>query len=233
MNRRSKTLLILGGIVILVTIIISILCIKDWSGLTPFTFAVMLWAEAVLFAGLVVVENIVENTEQVMLRSSYTVLLTIYSATSFIVAIIFLIGFKQAIIAFSIIQLLLLAAIAIVLIVFYTASKGVGNANQRTMAAVVKTDNLINRLNKMAVSDEGKKYASTLSKLSDDLRFTDTSSIAPEDEDIDCAASIIEMELVKPTEEVSDDKIRDCLLKLNSLIAQRKLSVSAGKKGRI
>lgn len=56
MNRRSKTILVSGVILLIATIIVSLICIDDWSGVTGWAFVTMLWSEVVLFGGLVFVE---------------------------------------------------------------------------------------------------------------------------------------------------------------------------------
>ena len=179
-----------------------------------------------------VVEKLVEDTEQIITRSSYTVLLPVYSVAAFVVSIIFINGAKEAKTPFTVIQLLLLAAIAIALFVLYAISKSIRKATAKAMADKVKADSLINRLNKMAISDEGQQYVTSLKKLRDELRFIDTSSVAPEDDDIDLIISTIEMEFAKSADEISEEEIQNLLLKLNSLIAKRKTSVSMMKKGR-
>lgn len=55
MNRRSKTILVSGVILLIATIIVSLICIDDWSGVTGWAFVTMLWSEVVLFGGLVFV----------------------------------------------------------------------------------------------------------------------------------------------------------------------------------
>ena len=85
MNKRSITALIIGIIVLFSTITISILCIRDWSGLTMGAFITILWSEIVFFAGLVIVELISVKNKQIIIRSTYYVFLTLYLIINFVI----------------------------------------------------------------------------------------------------------------------------------------------------
>lgn len=133
MNRRSKTLLITGFITIAVTGIILGLCIKDWSGITPLAVMMILWAEIALIDGLMMVEKIAEQTEQVILRSSSVVVLPLYSVTAIALSVIFMAGFRNARTAFIVLQLIIMAITAILLTVFFSISKSVKHSNEAAM----------------------------------------------------------------------------------------------------
>ncbi len=239
MNLRAKTLTICGFVGILATIIISSLCISDWSGITKGAFAAVLWSEIVFFGGLVFVEWISTRTNQIMTRASLYAIITIYALINIIISFIYIGLFKESTTSFAIIQVILFALAAISIAISLAASKSVQKSNEQTMKAVVNSEAMIARLRKLADCPECEQYASTLKTLSDDLRFTDISKVVEEDVEISNTISTIETE-IKYINEVGNidnstthDKISPALARLKTLIYQRKISVSAVNTGKI
>lgn len=231
MNRRSKTILISGIITIFATVIISLLSIDDWSGLIGWAFTAMLWSEAVFFGGLILVECISEKTEPIITRSVLYTVISVYAGIDFFVSIFYMTLFEEANTSFAVVQVSLLAIVAIAIVILLATSKGVHRANEKTMKAVVNTESMIEKLNKLAMTPGYEQFASTLKKLSDDLRFTDISKSVPEDAEIREIISSIEIE--SGSNETTYENIKAKLVRLNTLISQRKLSVFAINKGKI
>lgn len=233
MNRRSKTLLLSGVIVVFTTIIILVLCIKDWSGITPLASIFIVFAELILFLGMTFVEKIATATEQLVIRSSYSVLLLFYTAISVIISLVFINKNKYAFITFIVLQLLLFSIIIIQLIVMYFTSKGIRIFKEKTLTATTQLDSLIGRLNTLSASESAKANTKALKKLAEDLRFTDTSTLVASDTQIDRVISELELELNKETEAQRSEFIEHNITLLNSLIAKRKVEVSSIRKGNI
>lgn len=237
MNRRSKTSLLIGAIVLLITVVIFLLCADDWvemmqTGVTGWAFGTLLWSETTFFGGLAFVEWYSRRSEQIITRSALYVIIPAYAAIEFLVSLLYMTLLKEAVTSFVIVQIVLLAVTVIVMAVFLSASKGVHAANERAMKAAANVDAMVERLNKLAVDPECERFASTLKKLRDDLRFTDTSKAAAEDAEIADVISAIEVELTG-RDESANEKIKAAFVRLNTLISQRKISVSAMNKGRI
>lgn len=232
MNRRAIAISISGVIILFATIIISVLCIDDWSGLTGWAFGVMLWSEIVFFGGLVLVEWAAEKTEQIIIRSSIYALISAYTAVNIPVSVLYIAFFKEAIISFAIIEIVLLSIIVIAISVFLAASNGVRQSSENIMANRMNIELMIERLNKLAVEPGCDAYSSVLKRLSDDLRFSGLSTSVSEDVEIDKAISAIEIE-IGGEGETSSEGIKATMIRLNSLIAQRKLAAGAAKKGRV
>lgn len=237
MNRRSKASLIIGAIVLLVTVITSLLCVDDWTemmqtGVMGWAFVTLLWAEAAFFGGLVFVEWYSRRSEQIITRSALYVIIPSYAVIEFVVSVLYMTLLKEASGSFVIVQIALLVVTVIVMVVFLSASKGVHAANESAMSAAANIDAMVERLNKLAFDPECERFASTIKKLRDDLRFTDTSKVAVEDAEIADVISAIEVELTG-RDDSANEKIKAALVRLNTLISQRKISVTAMNKGRI
>lgn len=232
MNIRGKTISISGVIILIATIIIATLCIDDWSRLTVLAFSTMLLTEIVFFGGLIFIEWISEKTEQLITRSSLYVLLSFYLVISILLSILYMVFFKEATTSFVIIQVILLAIITIAIMVSLAVSKSIYKSNEKTMTTLTSVEEMITRLNKLAALPKCAVYSSAIKKLSDNLRFTDVSVNVPEDAEIDGAISTIEIEATIENEDAAET-IKETLIHLNSLIAQRKVTSSAAKKGRV
>lgn len=224
MNRRSITISICGAITLLATIMIGILCIKDWSGLTGWTFCAMLWSELVFFGGLVFTEWAAAKTEQIITRSALYVLLSGYAIINIFVSILFTSLFPEATAAFAGIKIGLLALFAIAVVVSLTASKSIRQSNEFTLQNISNVESMIERLNRLAVTPECEAYASSLRKACEDLRFTDSSVSVPEDAEINNTLSSVEIDITNNAEN-ADETIKASLIQLNTLIAKRKISV--------
>lgn len=232
MNRRSKTILVSGVILLIATIIVSLICIDDWSGVTGWAFVTMLWSEVVLFGGLVFVEWFSEKSEQIITRSSHYVIIAAYAVINFLISIFYMTLLKEATTFFAVVQVVILAVASVGIVISLAASKGVQRSNEHTVKAVENAEEMIERLNKLALCPECDRFASTLKKMSDDLRFTDISKTVAEDTEISNVISTIEVEIGN-TDEGTYEKIKMALVRLNTLILQRKISVNAVNKGKI
>lgn len=232
MKRRSITISISGLITLIATIITFTLCIDDWSGLTGWAFSTMLLTEVIFFGGLVLVERVAERTEQIIARSTLYALLSAYAVINIPVSIIYMAFFKAANTSFAVFEVILLSIFVIAVVVSLATSKSIRHSNDNTMNTVAAIEALIDRLNRLAVSPQCNAYSALLKKLSDDLRFTDISASVPEDAEIDGIISVIEVELSNENEN-SAETVKSALVRLNTLIAQRKLTASACKKGRV
>ncbi len=233
MNRQRKTLLISGTITLVISLVIMVLSIKDWVGVSPIAAVFLIWAEIALFGGLIFMEKIRSQTEQVILQASYLTLLPIYSVITAVLSIIFIIQFNDEWKIFIIVQLIILGVTAILLIVFYTASKGVYDSNVNTMHAIEQTSAYVSRLNLLAVSAGEEEYGLLLKELAEDLRFSDTCTIVSTDTTIDGIISEIELEFSKETILRSEKLIQKECRMLSTLIKKRKIMVSSVKKGKI
>ncbi len=233
MNRRSKALLLSGIIAIFTTVFILVLCIKDWSGITPLASIYIVFAEAILFGGAILIERIASTAEQLIVRVSFYLQLLCYSAISIAISLIFMARYKHDFTLFLVLQLLLLSTAIILLIVMLFTGKAVKSFKEETMTAVIELDGLIARLNTLSASESAKAYSKALKKLAEDLRFTDTSTLVTSDAQIDRVISELQLELNKETEAQRSEFIEHDISLLNSLIAKRKVEVSSIRKGNI
>lgn len=233
MNRRGKTLLISGAVVIAVTAAILAICIEDWVDLIPLTAAFMFWAELVLFVGLTLTEMQAGATESIITRVSTGVVVSFYSVAAFLLSLLFMISFRESFKTFIVLQLLLLAVAAVTLLAANAASRGIRSSNTRTDSATELLSSYITRLGALAALNPIDGAELTLKKLADDLRFTDHSVVVGIDREIGDTISVLELELAKAADSRSDDTIKSEYVRLNSLIAQRKLETKAAKTGGI
>ena len=232
MNRRSKTILISGGITFTTTIIVLLICIDDWKGLTGWAFAAIMCSEIVLFGGLIFAEWFAKKTDQLILRSSICVIIVTYAVINFLISICYMALSKDATTSFAVIQIIILAVASLSIVISVSVSKGVHKSNGRTMKAVENAEAMIERLDKLALCPECDDFASTIRKISEDLRFTDISKTVVEDAEISNIICTIENE-VDSTKECTHETIKASLIRLNTLTSQRKNSVNVVNKGKI
>lgn len=234
MNRRSKAILLSGLIVIAATIFITLLCINEWSDLKKYAFSAIIWSEIVFFGGFIFVEWASKRTEQIIIRSGLYTLISAYAAINIIFSIIFSIitiaFFDKAVTLFMVVEAILFSIAAVVSIILFVLSRSLYRLNEQTMKSVENVESMAERLNKLSENPNYERFSDTLKKLSQDLRFTDVSVNCLKDDEINNIISDIEFENL---DEKSDEKIEDFLIRLKSLINQRKVFIETSKKGRI
>ena len=113
MNRRSMTISFSGVIILIVTVIITTLYVDDWPMLTIGAFIMLLLTEILFFGGLILVERIAERSEQIITRSTLYTLLSAYLVVNVPVSILYMAFLKEASTSFMIIEVVLLAILAI------------------------------------------------------------------------------------------------------------------------
>ena len=233
MDIRSKAYRMCGIIFFVLTFLICIINIKDWSGITILAFLFMLWSEFIFFGGLDFIEKIAENSSQIIIRSGFGSTVGIYSFSSFFISLIFMLFFKHQFKIFITIQLTLLGIAAILSIVFIVIGKNVKDNDDSYLNARSEIEGYIDSLNELKIKYPNSEYAAIFGKLAEDLRFTDTSAIVNSDKEIASAISELQIELMKDSENQSKEKMDTICANLNSLIGKRKIEVNATKRGGI
>lgn len=232
MYRRSIIILISGAITLMASIIIFLLSIKDWSGVTSLAVVAIVWSELVFFGGLTFVEWISKNVEQLIIRPSMYFIIAVYTGINILISILYMMLFKWFVIRFIIIEIALLVIAIIFTLISILSASSVRNSNEYTMKSVANMENIILMLDKLAISPECNDFATTIKKLKENLKFTDISKIVPEDKEIVEVVGDIET-LISCKDETRNEKINKNLSILDALIAKRKIAVQSIQKGKI
>lgn len=232
MYRRSKTILISGGITITTTIIILLLFFKDWFGVSSIAAVTIIWSEIVFFGGLIFTEWISKRTEQIIVRSSIYVTVFVYAIANIFISVLFILGLRWFVKSFIAIELILLAIATIIILISVSAGSSVANSNAHIMESVNNMEIIVGRLDKLVINPYCREFSSKIKKLSDSLRFTDCSKIVPEDIGIDKAVGELEI-LACDGKEVANEEFNNKLVNLKELIAKRKIALQIRQKGKI
>lgn len=231
MDRRIKRLALCGVIVFLLTLLLGMTNIRDWSGVTITAMLFALWSPIALVGGLIFVETQAEKTAQLFFRVGCSITIMAYGSITYVTSFLFIAFFKERVSLFFTIQLILLAATAILCIAFHIIAKGSKERTQPVLQARLQMEDYINRLNLLKDDVSQEEQAGLLGELADRLRFTDLSTLVPVDDEIDYTISSLKIELMKHSNHQSKEKIDVLFGHLNSLISQRALDVNATKRG--
>lgn len=231
MNRRINMFALCGVIVFLLTVILGIINIRDWSGVTIPALLFALWSVIALFGGLIFVETQAEKTAQLFFRVGCSITLLAYACGNYATSFLFIGFFKERSSLFFTIQFILLAAAAVLCLAFHTIAVGNKQKNRMVLSARLQIEDYVNRLNLLKAGASQETHAAVLGELAEQLRFTDMSTMVPVDSEIERTISGLQMELTKHRENQAKEKI-DLLCKhLGTLISQRTFDVSAKKRG--
>lgn len=232
MYRRSKTILISGGITIITTIIILLLFFKDWFGVSSIAAVTIIWSEIVFFGGLIFAEWISKRTEQIIVRSSIYITVFVYAIANILISVLFILELRWFVKSFIAIELILLAIAAIIILISVSVGSNVANSNAHIMESVNNMERIVGRLDKLVINPDCREFSPKIKKLSDNLRFTDCSKIVPEDIEIDKVVGELEI-LAGDGKEVVNEEFDKKLVNLKELIAKRKIALHIRQKGKI
>lgn len=232
MYRRSKTILISGSITIIATIIILLLFVKHWFGVSSIAAVAIIWSEIFFFGGLIFAEWISKRTEQVIVRTSIYFTVLAYAIINILISVLFMLVLSWFIKSFIAIELILLAISAIIIIISVSAGSSIANSNAHIMASVNNMERIVGRLDKLAIKPECREFSSKIKKFSDDLRFTDCSKTVPEDIEIDKLIGEIEI-LVDDNSDAINEKMNKKLDCLYELICKRNIALHIKQSGTI
>lgn len=233
MNRRSRVFTIFGIIIVILTLMLALLNIDNWSGVKALALLFALWAEIAFFGGFVLIEKLAERASKIVFGVGCRVIITFYSIIILVVSFIFMFSSNKGAIIFLTIQFVLLAFASILCFVLIAAGKSIKEKSDEVLSSGAQVENCVNALNALKINPSNETYATILGKLAEDLRFTDVSSIVPVDYKIEKLISELEMELIKDTKKKSNEKIDSLCGSLNYLIGRRKMDVNAAKRGGI
>lgn len=233
MNHRIRMLALSCALVLVLSVIIALLNVREWHGLTTAAFLFALWAEIALFGGLIAIERMAKSTAQVLFRSGNGLIVTAYSLITFAVSITCMLSLIQSARLFFTIQLVLLGAGILLFSVFFSVGKSVKTKSDRILDADGKMESCIDRLRNMAEAAHENDIAAVLKQSAENLKFTDLSASVPTDAEMEALLSALEAECMKEEPALSTDKMEELCRKLNAVIAKRKTEVAAMKRGGI
>lgn len=225
-NRRAKTLLLIGLIVIIATNLIFSL---SKSGvLLPHTFlgfSFIVFSEIVLFFGLVALEIISEKSEQVFMRSGAGVVLIAYTSLVFLISVVYMNLPIAALSLFLIVQIIMFVIAIVLEIIIIITSKSIKSKNDDVISSVSKINNIVESLILLKANSE---YERQLDTIIDELKFSDVSTSVEIDSEIESEISKLKLEITKNKQDA--DKHID---NINTLIQKRKLQIKNIKVGGI
>ncbi len=232
MSRRSKTSAIVCAIVLPVTIAVALLMGKEWNPTATVAFIFILISELVFFGSFILSEKLAEKTKQPITRSVFGTTLCIYALLVFVTSLYFFLKSPEDGLKYLIIIQVLLAAIeAVILVITYNTSKTVFEKDTETMTQVNSLLDSCNRLKYLAETTEDQEQASIYKKLAEDLYFTNLSEACASDSAIEDLISALEIEAEKKSSD-NAEKINELCIKLKSQIARRK-TMAGARRGTI
>lgn len=226
-NRRSVAYGVIGILVLIATIIIYFLTRSSDAYISDILgFSFMIFAEVVLFAGLIGIEILSHQGSQIMIKTGCGITLVTYSTIVFITSLIYFMMDTDRVKGFCILQIILFDIAVSLFLVFFITSKSVKDSDDKILNSVVRVNEMVDSLE--LLKSQYKSYEKQLAKLAEDLKFTDVSTSVEVDSEIEAKIAKLELELVKKD---STDNIEGLLEDILLLIKKRKVEVGNKKVG--
>ena len=227
-NRRIITFGVTGIVVLLLTIAIFVLTRgEDGNKSVMLGFAFLLYSEIVLFGGLIGIEILSSRGSGIVLRTGGGITLVLYTVFVAVSSGIYMLINTDHIKGFWILQIVLLAMCVISITVFGMTAATIKEKDDKLLGAVVRVDGMVVSLHLL----EGHPvYGKQIAKLAENLKYTDTSTAVPVDENIVSEIAKLEMKLTKEEE---NEETEQLLERLAVLIKQRNMQTRDRKMGGI
>jgi hypothetical protein len=230
MNKRGKTISISGIIMFVLTIFIFFMMTNDKVASTWISLFFLLFAEIILFGGFLMIEYLADKASQIVIRSGCGFVLIVYSIISIIVSMYYIISAKESVKILITIQIAALAIAGVLFAAFYTISVSIKERSDKVINATVRVNSVVDKLKILSQDVNNAKYKKQLSKIAEDLRFTDTSTLVSCDDEIN--RKLVSLELVLLKEAGSkDSEVYELLEDMLMLINKREIEVKNSKIG--
>lgn len=228
MGRRSKILLITGGVVFLATIAIYSIIHPSVFPSTVLGLCFLIYAEIVFFGGLALIDFFSRKSSGLLLWSGAGVPIGIYAVVVFLSSLVFISTQTIAIQGFLVLQIVLLVIAAAICLVTGSLSIGAKKRDEKELEAGRTVQYAIDRL--MLIREQTDKKAD-VDRLIDGLRFSDTSVTV--DADAELGDAIAALQSPAAAEETGEDEFSKALQGIEFLIKRRNLQTRVSKQGGI
>ena len=228
MSRRSKILLIIGGVVFLATIAIYSIIHPGVFPSTVLGLCFLLYAEIVFFGGLALIDFCSRKSSGLLLWSGAGIPIGIYAVVVFLSSLVFISTQTIVIQGFLVLQIVLLVIAAAICLIIGSFSNGVKKRDEKELEAGRTVQHAIDRL--MLIREQTDKKAD-VDRLIDGLRFSDTSVTV--DADAELGDAIAALQSPAAEKETGEDEFARALQGIEFLIKRRNLQTRVSKQGGI
>ena len=232
MSKRENVITISGILIIILTVFLFFLLTVDRPLLVCTSFGFILWAEIVLFGGLLFIEKIAKSTFQIIFRSGVGFVLTAYSILSIFIS---LVAANSKLIDLKLLWALhaVLFVITLILVMlFYIFAERVRKSNNVVSGTATMVNDILGRINMLKSDENNREYAPMLNSIADKFYFSDISTIVSADGEIDKQVTILETAL-RQSEDSDKTSISAILKNIDTLINRRKIEVANTKRGSV
>lgn len=228
MRERSKISLIIGGIILLASIVIYAIGRPPVSASSILGLCFLLYSEIVLFGGFALIDLRAKKSSKLLIWSGVGVSLGLYAFVVFISSLVFMAIHAIPVQSFLILQIVLLVVTAMVCLIIGSFSAGAKRRDEKTLEAGRTVQYAIDQLTLIKERTDKK---SDINKLIEGLRFSDTSVTVDSDAEISDAIDVLDN--LTRSDDVSEEDFSDAVKNIELFIKKRKLQTRVSKQGGI
>ncbi len=232
MNKRGKTLSIIGAISVAVTILLFFLLTSERSTMTWAGFCTILLAEIAMFGGLVFLESISAKLSQIVMSAIGGGALIAIPLISIVVSLLFMVSQSHAYKVFAAIQIVSFAILVILLIIAYQVSTSVKYNSDKLLSAEKTITRITDKLKILADDRSNKVYSEKIKRIAEDIRYSDISTTVAADSEIETKIESLKLILLSENDQ-KEDEVNALLDDIFLLVNRRKMEVKNTKQGGI
>jgi hypothetical protein len=228
MSARTKITTVIGIIVLVATIAIFAIARPVFYPSTGVGFGFLIYGEIVFFCGFAVVEYWAQKSSQIMTWTGVGIPVGAYALFVIISSILYMMSRSSFVRGFLILQMILLAAAAVVTLIMAGASKGRAQRDKK----VLQADTMVKEFEaELMLIRELTERKSDVDKLIEGIKYSDTSVMV--DADVELNDAISNLENIVRADELGDDDFDKAIKDIEFLIKKRNLQTRNAKQGGI
>ncbi len=217
--KNKKSILLIGGITIFITLIIFLLGIEDGKRTIDYiSFLFIVLGECITFGTMTFYK-------QPTMISSLTItsIMPVYLAINILFSLIFKNVFADNVLVFVVIHIVLIAILAILIIVLSGLLNGINNDEENTIRQKAVIDECERIAQRLMLNSKYENHRNKLNKIYDDIKYSDHVSDYKSSEILSALNSISVCN--------NDDEIDTLCDQTIQLIQDRNITVSQLKRG--
>ncbi|WP_315115475.1 hypothetical protein [uncultured Clostridium sp.] len=228
--KKSSLTISIGLITLITTIMIYFLLPYTKEGIDTLTFGGIVIAEILSLLFMLVLNMKTNRNKLIIFAGVYTTIF-LYLIASIGAAIIFPIFFRTALTAYIVIQIILTAAMLVILITTFVMGSRVILNDKNTMEQVAAFKTIENNILLIKDNPKNIEYSDSLRQIYDEIAYCDQSTYVKTDNII--AEKIDDLNQLLQSEEVDKQKTTYLISHILQLIKQRNIEVKKIKMGGI
>ena len=233
-ERKAITGAVIGGIVILMTLMIFFFgnAKAEKESIDVAALLLILFSEIVLFGGIIALNLLEGYKDRLFINSGITTILSLYWITATLFSLLARKNYIDNISGFVTVHFVIFGIALIISILIAVSYKTISENNQKLVDAGISIKKCEDTARLLSTNMKYLKYKDELNKMYEDIKYSDKTIEVEEDKHILNQLSVLSEKLNSNSEDDSEE-IKNSIDVIRETVKTRDLSIRELKRGRI